>query len=113
MERARGAAVVGALDLEAALALLDGDRLGDDVAQLALGTLDLDGLALDGDVATDTRLLNVMVETGGSYTAGQTVVDHLGITERPPNVHVVVEASRAAFLRVLHATLDEREGGRS
>lgn len=83
---------------------LDGFDLPDPIAM---------AVALEDDVATDTRLLNVMVETGGSFTAGQTVVDHLGITERPPNVHVVVEASRAAFLRVLHATLDEREGART
>ena len=44
------ARVVGALDLEDGVALLDGDRLGHDVAELALGALDLDGLALDGDV---------------------------------------------------------------
>jgi purine nucleosidase len=83
---------------------LDGFDLPDPIAM---------AVALDDDVATDTRLLNVMVETGGSYTAGQTVVDHLGISGRAPNVHVVVEASRAAFLRVLHETLDEREGSRS
>jgi purine nucleosidase len=83
---------------------LDGFDLPDPIAM---------AVALDADVATDTRRLNVMVETGGTYTAGQTVVDHLGITGREPNVHVVVEASRVAFLRVLHATLDERREARS
>ena len=53
VERARDPRVVGALDLEDGVTLLDGDRLGHDVAELALGALDLDGLALDGDV--DTR----------------------------------------------------------
>ncbi len=85
------------------------------VDTFATGTTGLDGfdlpdpiamaVALDPSVATDVRLLDVVVETGGTFTAGQTVVDHLGIDRRPPNVHVVVEASREAFLRVLHDTL--------
>jgi hypothetical protein len=53
VQRARRARVVGALDLENTVIGLDGDRLGNDVAELALGALDLDGLAIDGDV--DTR----------------------------------------------------------
>ena len=65
-------------------------------------------VALDPHVATDTRFLDVVVETEGRYSDGQTVVDHLGIDGRPPNVHVVVEASRSDFLRVLHQTLAGR-----
>ena len=65
-------------------------------------------VALDPSIATDVRLLDVVVETGGTYAAGQTVVDHLGIDGRTPNVHVVVEASREAFLRLLHETLADR-----
>lgn len=75
---------------------LDGFDLPDPIAM---------AVALDPSVATDTRLLSVVVETAGTYAAGQTVVDHLGIDRRPPNVHVVVEASREAFLRLLHETL--------
>ena len=59
---------------------------------------------------TETRLLSVVVETGGTYTAGQTVVDHLGIDGRAQNVHVVMEASRERFLRLLHETLADRAG---
>ena len=62
-------------------------------------------VALDGTVATRTEHLNVVVETRGEHTRGETVVDHLGIAKRAPNVHVVLEASRERFLAVLHAAL--------
>ena len=48
---------------------------------------------------------NIVVETRGDYTAGQTVVDHLGLTDRAPNVDVVMEASRDAFLAMLRDRL--------
>jgi len=45
------ALVVGAVDVQLAVVrLLDRDRLGDGVREFALGALDLDGLARDGDV---------------------------------------------------------------
>src|SRR6478752_5233123 len=50
--RARVALVVGALDLEVALAQLDRDRLHDGQGELTLGALDDDVLALDLDVHT-------------------------------------------------------------
>jgi purine nucleosidase len=62
-------------------------------------------VALDDTVATRTEHLNVVVETRGEHTRGETVVDHLGIAKRAPNVHVVLEASRERFLAVLHAAL--------
>jgi len=62
-------------------------------------------VALDPRVATRVEHRNVVVETRGEFTAGQTVVDHLGLTGRPPNVHVVREASRAAFIALLHERL--------
>lgn len=58
-------------------------------------------VALDPAVAVETRFLNVVVETGGEFTTGQTVVDHLGIAKRPPNLRVVLEASRERFVRLL------------
>jgi purine nucleosidase len=61
-------------------------------------------VAIDPSVATRTEFLNVRVETGGEYAAGQTVVDHLGIEHLPPNVHVVLEASREKFIALLHET---------
>jgi inosine-uridine nucleoside N-ribohydrolase len=58
-------------------------------------------VALDPSVATIVEHRNVVVETAGDHTAGQTVVDHLGLTGRPPNTHVVIEASRQRFLEIL------------
>ena len=64
-------------------------------------------VALDPSVATDTRLLNVVVETRGEFTRGATVVDHTGYTGRPKNTHVVLEASRERFVELLKARLRE------
>ncbi len=62
-------------------------------------------VALDRSVATGTRRLFVAVETGGTWSRGQTVVDHLGVTGREPNVEVVTEASRGRFMEILHAAV--------
>ncbi len=62
-------------------------------------------VALDPSVATGTRRLFVAVETGGTWSRGQTVVDHLGVTGREPNVEVVTEASRGRFMEILHAAV--------
>jgi purine nucleosidase len=59
-------------------------------------------VALDPATATMTKRLFVAVETGGDWCRGQTVVDHLGVTGREPNVDVVFEASRERFLELLH-----------
>ena len=62
-------------------------------------------VAIDPAIATEVVFRNVVVETGGSYTRGQTVVDHIGFTKRPPNVHVVLKASQDRFRSLLHETL--------
>ena len=62
-------------------------------------------VALDPTVATQTRHLFVAVETGGEWSRGQTVVDHLNVTGREPNVEVVTEVSRERFLEVLYAAV--------
>ena len=62
-------------------------------------------VALDPAVATETQHLFVAVETGGTWSRGQTVVDHLGVTGREPNVEVVTKASRPRFLEILHAAV--------
>jgi purine nucleosidase len=59
-------------------------------------------VALDPAAATVTKRLFVAIETAGVWCRGQTVVDHLGVTGRKPNVEVVVEASRERFLQLLH-----------
>jgi purine nucleosidase len=58
-------------------------------------------VALDPTIATLVEHRNVVVETTGDHTAGQTVVDHLGLTGREPNTSIVIEASRERFLDLL------------
>jgi len=58
-------------------------------------------VALNPDVATRVEELRVDVETGSELTRGATVVDHLRVTEKPPNAKIVLEASRGRFLEVL------------
>lgn len=61
-------------------------------------------VALDRSVATKIERLHVRVETTGDITAGQTVVDHLGVEHGAPNIDVVLEASRERFIELLHET---------
>jgi len=91
------------VDIQAALikfatetAGLDGFDLPDPIAM---------AVAIDPSIATKTRRLFVGIETGGVWSRGQTVVDHLGVTGRDPNVEVVVEASRERFLEMLHSAV--------
>lgn len=60
-------------------------------------------VALDPGVATEIRPLHVAIEAGSDLTRGATVVDHLGSTGQPANAQVVLGASRARFLDLLHA----------
>lgn len=62
-------------------------------------------VAIDPEVAVRMERLHVDVETKGELTAGETVVDHLGITGEPANANVVLEASRERFLSVLYDSL--------
>jgi purine nucleosidase len=75
---------------------LDGFDLPDPIAM---------AVALDPAVAIVTRKFFVGIETAGVWCRGQTVVDHLGVTGRRPNVDVVVEASRERFLELLHTAV--------
>ncbi len=59
-------------------------------------------VALDRAVATRTEPLFVAIETDSELCRGQTVVDHLPITEQEPTVAVVLEASRDRFLHILY-----------
>ncbi len=63
-------------------------------------------IALDPSVATRTQRYYVTVETGGTLSRGQTVVDHAGFTGKTPNVEVVLEASKARFMDMLHAAVN-------
>jgi purine nucleosidase len=62
-------------------------------------------IALDPTVATKIRSLYVTIETGSEVCRGQTVVDHQSVTSNPPNVEVVLEASREKFLEILFAAV--------
>jgi purine nucleosidase len=59
-------------------------------------------VALEPDVSTRERLFYVEIETTSELCRGQTVVDHLDVMGREPNVLVVQEASREHFLRLLY-----------
>ena len=59
-------------------------------------------VAIDPAVATETSRLFVAIETESELCRGQTVVDHLGVTEQEPNVEIVFEVSRQRFLQLLH-----------
>jgi len=72
---------------------LDGFDLPDPIAM---------AVAIDPSIVTESRRLFVAIETGGVWCRGQTVVDLLGVTGCSPNVDVVVAASRARFLEMLH-----------
>lgn len=62
-------------------------------------------VALDPTVATDIKTLRVDIETTSELTRGQSVVDHLRVSGRDPNVDVVLDASRDAFLRLLRSAV--------
>ena len=62
-------------------------------------------IAIDPTIATDVRTLFVTVETKGTRTVGETVVDHLGVCKQPGNVKVVLAASRERFVEMLTAAM--------
>jgi purine nucleosidase len=62
-------------------------------------------IALDASVATEVRRLHVDIEIDGALTRGQTVVDHLNITQQAPTADVVLEASRDRFMQLLTSAL--------
>jgi pyrimidine-specific ribonucleoside hydrolase len=63
-----------------------------------------DALAVAAVIRPDvleTKHANVVVETTGTYTAGRTVCDLNGVTDRPPNADVALGANREAFVELL------------
>jgi purine nucleosidase len=64
-------------------------------------------VALEPDVATVTKNMRVDIETTSELTRGATVVDHLRVSGREPNVDVVLDASRERFLETLYAAVRE------
>ncbi|MDJ0771383.1 MAG: nucleoside hydrolase [Ilumatobacter sp.] len=61
--------------------------------------------AIDPAVATETRRLNLRVETESELTRGMVVMDLLGFTGQEPNALVVTAADRAKFLTMLRSAL--------
>jgi purine nucleosidase len=61
-------------------------------------------VALDPSIAR-SKLRYVAIETSSGLCQGQTVVDHIGITGRKPNVELVTEVSRERFIHMLHTAL--------
>lgn len=62
-------------------------------------------IAMDETVATETAHVYVEVIIADGLTRGQTVVDHVNVTKKAPNMEVVFEASRAKFLSMLKAAV--------
>lgn len=62
-------------------------------------------IAIDPTIATKTEHTRVDIETEGQLTSGETVVDHRGVTGKPPNATVVREASHERFIALLHRSV--------
>lgn len=63
-----------------------------------------DALAVAAVIRPDlleTKHVNVVVETVGTFTAGRTVCDLQGVTDRPANAHVALGVDREAFEELL------------
>lgn len=58
-------------------------------------------VALNPNVATETRSLHVAIESESELCRGQSVVDHYDITGQKPNTQVVLQASRELFWGML------------
>ncbi len=62
-------------------------------------------IVLNPRVATDVRRRYVEVDNSGGISRGATVVDHMKVLGRRPNVGVVYEASEILFRRMLYRML--------
>jgi purine nucleosidase len=62
-------------------------------------------VALEPAIITESQRLGVGVETRGDLTSGQTVVDHLGVTDLAPNCEVVFRTDRRRFMEMVRGAL--------
>ena len=62
-------------------------------------------IALQPEIATETKSLFVAIEAQSELCRGQSVVDHFGIMGQNPNAEVVLEASREQFWQMLCDTV--------
>jgi purine nucleosidase len=67
-------------------------------------------IAINRNVAMDTRRLFVAIETESTLCRGQTVVDHLNVLQKKANVDVVLAASHELFLQMLYDAVKQRTG---
>ena len=58
-------------------------------------------IALQPEVATETKSLFVAIETHSELCRGQSVVDHFAVLGQKPNAEVVLKASREQFWNML------------
>jgi purine nucleosidase len=65
-------------------------------------------IALQPEVALETRSLFVAIENQSELCRGQSVVDHFNILGRDPNAEVVLKASRDKFWQMLCDAVRER-----
>ncbi len=63
------------------------------------------GIALDDQIATKSITAYAEVILANGITRGQTVIDHNGLIKDRYTIEVVLEASRKAFLSLLHDSL--------
>lgn len=59
-------------------------------------------IALQPEIATETKSLFVAIETQSELCRGQSVVDHFDVLGQEPNTEVVIAASREKFLNLLY-----------
>jgi purine nucleosidase len=64
-------------------------------------------VALKPEVKELSKRLFVTIETQSQFCRGQVLVDHMGVTGEPPNVEVVLAASRERFLEQLYEAVRE------
>lgn len=88
----------GVARFRAEVAHLDGYDLPDPITM---------AIALDPSVATEVVDRHVRVETTGTLTRGQTVVDELGVLADAANTRVVRAASREGFWQMLTRALSD------
>ena len=62
-------------------------------------------IALEPDIATESKHLYVAIEAGSELCRGQSVVDHFGVMGKQPNTEVVLKASRKKFLDLLYDSM--------
>ena len=58
-------------------------------------------IALEPEIATETKSLYVEIETQSELCRGQSVVDHNAVLGKKPNAEVVLKASREQFWKML------------